>query len=260
MRQMAGQNLTSIVSSLRHVAAQVIDFALPPLCMGCGGPVSLQVGLCASCWSAIDFIERPYCEVSGLPIAFDTGEPQMRPEFIDNPPPYARARSVMRYNQASARLILRFKYADRMEAAPAFARWMARAGADLLEGAELVLPVPLHRGRLFSRRYNQAGELARRLADLHHLSFAADLLDRVRATRPQVGLSGAARRRNVAGAFRLASGAGTRIEGKTIVLVDDVITTGATIDACARVLSAAGAREVRVLALARVVQDDGVSI
>ncbi len=257
---MTGQNLAPIVSSLRHAAARLADFALPPHCMGCGGPVSLQGGLCAICWSAVDFIERPYCEVSGLPIAFDPGEPVVRPELIDNPPPYARARSVMRYNQASARLILRFKFADRMEAAPAFARWMARAGAELLEGADLVLPVPLHRRRLFARRYNQAGELAHRLADLHHLSFAADLLERVRATRPQVGLSGAARRRNVAGAFRLATGAGAHIEGKTIVLIDDVITTGATIDACARVLNAAGAREVRVLALARVVQGDGVSI
>ena len=250
----------SVLSGLKHLATRIADFALPPHCMGCGVMVSEQGGLCPACWSAIDFIERPFCELSGLPFAYDPGEVMVRPEFIDNPPPYAKARSVMYYNEASARLVLRFKFADRMEAAPAFAQWMMRAGAELLDGADLILPVPLHRKRLFSRRFNQSAELARRVAKLAHLPFAPGLLVRVRATRPQIGLSGTARRRNVAGAFRLADGAGAGIAGKIVVLVDDVMTTGATVEACARALNAAGAREVRVLSLARVVQDGKLSI
>jgi len=245
---------------LKHIATRLADFLLPPHCMGCGVMVSTQGGLCPSCWSAIDFIERPFCELSGLPFAYDPGEAMVRPEFVDNPPPYAKARSVMYYNEASARLVLRYKFADRMEAAPAFAHWMVRAGAELLDGADLILPVPLHRKRLFSRRFNQSAELARRVARLAGLPFAPNLLVRARATRPQIGLSGTARRRNVAGAFRLADGAAAQLAEKVVVLVDDVMTTGATVEACARALNSAGAREVRVLSLARVVPDGKLSI
>lgn len=222
--------------------------------------VHQQGGLCPVCWTAIDFIERPFCELSGLPFAYDPGETMVRPEFVDEPPPYTRARSVMYYNEASARLVSRYKFADRMEAAPAFAHWMVRAGRELLDGANLVVPVPLHRKRLFLRRFNQSAELARRVAKLAHLPFVPELLIRVRATRPQIGLSGNARRRNVAGAFRLTDGAAALAAGKIVVLIDDVMTTGATVDACARALNAAGASEVRILSLARVVPDGKLSI
>lgn len=249
-----------LLTRLRHAALRVADLALPPQCLSCSQPVSRQGGLCGPCWSAIDFISRPFCEVSGLPFAFDPGGIMVRPDVASNPPPYAKSRSVMQYNDASAALVLRFKYADRMEAVPAFAGWMVRAGADVLAGADLVLPVPLHRARLFTRRYNQSAELARLVAAESGLGFAPALLKRVRATRPQVGLSGDARRRNVAGAFAVPARAASRVQGKTIVLVDDVVTTGATIDACARVLTAAGAAELRVLSFARVVQAVTVSI
>tara|TARA_R110000868_G_scaffold54982_2_gene171261 strand:- start:5318 stop:6091 length:774 start_codon:yes stop_codon:yes gene_type:complete len=252
--------LQTIAARARHAASRVADLALPPQCLSCGLPVSRQGGLCGPCWSGIDFISRPFCEVSGLPFAFDPGGLMVRPDVATNPPPYAKARSVMQYNDASAALVLRFKYADRMEAAPAFAGWMVRAGAEVLAGADLVLPVPLHRRRLFTRRYNQSAELARLIAAGTGLGFAPELLTRVRATRPQVGLSGDARRRNVAGAFAVPSRLASRVRGKTIVLVDDVMTTGATIDACARVLAAAGATELRVLTLARVVQSVTVSV
>lgn len=264
-RPMTSAALPSLLSRLRLAATRVADLALPPQCFSCHQPVARHGNLCAACWLAIDFIERPFCEVSGLPFAFHpadvaSGAPSIRAEVIDNPPPYARARAVMRYNDVSAALVSRFKYADRLEAAPAFARWMARAGADLLTGADLLIPVPLHRRRLFSRRYNQAAELARAIGVESGLAVGSNLLARVRATRPQVGLTGAARRRNVAGAFRLRPGMGGRIEGKAVVLVDDVMTTGATIEACARALLAAGAREVRVLTLARVVHGEPLSI
>lgn len=245
---------------LRAAVAPMVDFVLPPQCMGCGTGLQGAGGLCGPCWSSIGFFEPPFCRISGLPFGLEIPDGDLRHDMVDNPPPYSMARAVMRYDDACARMILRFKYADRMEAAPAFARWMVRAGQPLLEGAGLVLPVPLHRNRLFSRRYNQAAELARHVAALSCLPFDARCLMRVRATRPQVGLSGTARRRNVAGAFRVREDMAAQIAGKTLVLVDDVVTTGATADACARALLAAGAGEVRVLALARVVPEGPLTI
>jgi ComF family protein len=241
-------------------AARIADVALPPLCLSCGKGTAGHGVLCATCWREIEFIERPYCPVTGVPFAFDPGEGIVSTAALAAPPPYARARAVMRYGDASAKIVHRFKYADRMESAPVFARWMARAGADILADADMVAPVPLHRLRLFSRRFNQSAELARHVARLSGIGFAAGLLERVRATPPQVGLSGTARRRNVAGAFRVGKSAQALVAGRIVVIVDDVVTTGATVDACARAVKAAGAAEVRVLSLARVVPGEGLSI
>lgn len=242
------------------IATRLGDLALPPLCISCGRGVEAHGALCGGCWSAVSFIEAPVCPVSGLPFPYDPGPGIVSAAALASPPPYARARAVMRYSDESAKLLHRYKYGDRMEVAPAFARWMVRAGAELLEGADVIAPVPLHRRRLFSRRFNQSAELARRISRLSAVGFMPDLLERVRATRPQVGLSGNARRRNVAGAFRLRHGLEGGVKGRIVVIVDDVITTGATVEACARVLNAAGAAEVRVLCLARVVPGEGATI
>lgn len=240
--------------------SRLADVVLPPLCIGCGRGVEAHGALCGPCWARVDFIERPWCEVTGLPFPYEAGEGAVSAAAVANPPAYARARAVMRYNEGSAAFIHRFKYSDRMEAAPAFARWIARTGADILAEADIVAPVPLHRRRLFSRRFNQSAELSRAVGRLAGVTCMPELLVRVRATRPQVGLSGDARRRNVAGAFRLAAGVAADIEARHVVLIDDVMTTGATAEACARVLVRAGAREVSVLCLARVVPEGGASI
>ncbi|HEX7774955.1 MAG TPA: ComF family protein [Parvibaculum sp.] len=271
-------DIRGYVAMLGARAARLADVALPPLCLSCGKGIETHGALCGDCWRAVEFIERPFCPVTGIPFAFDPnveggdpnaegGDPNaegggeiVSAAALASPPPYAKARAVMRYGDVAARIVLRFKYADRMEAAPAFARWMARAGAELLADADVVAPVPLHRSRLFSRRFNQSAELARHVAALSGVRFMPGLLERVRATRPQVGLSGDARRRNVAGAFRLGAKARAAVEDRIVVIVDDVVTTGATVDACARALKAAGAAEVRVLALARVVPGEGVTI
>lgn len=251
---------TAFMQAARGLAGRLADLALPPLCLSCGKGVEAHGALCGTCWAAVGFIEAPVCPVSGVPFPFDPGPGIVSAAALASPPPYAAARAVMRYGDESAKLVHRFKYADRMEAAPAFARWMVRAGADLLEGADFIAPVPLHRRRLFSRRFNQSAELARRISGLSGVVFVPDLLERVRATRPQVGLSGDARRRNVAGAFRLRGALRELVRDRIVVIVDDVMTTGATVEACARVLKAAGTREVRVLCLARVVPGEGATI
>ncbi len=251
---------TAWARSALGLAGRLADIALPPLCLSCGRGVEAHGALCGDCWGAVGFIEAPLCPVSGVPFPYDPGPGMVSAAALASPPPYAAARAVMRYSDEAAKLVHRFKYSDRMEAAPAFARWMARAGADLLDGADFIAPVPLHRRRLFSRRFNQSAELARRISGLSGVPFVPDLLERVRATRPQVGLSGDARRRNVAGAFRLRAAPRELVRDRIVVIVDDVMTTGATVEACARVLKAAGTREVRVLCLARVVPGEGATI
>lgn len=240
--------------------AGLADAVLPPLCLSCGRGIGAHGALCGTCWGAVDFIERPFCAVTGLPFPYEAGEGAVSAVAVAHPPPYARARAVMRYSDESARLVHRFKYSDRMEAAPAFARWLMRAGADILAEADMVVPVPLHRRRLFTRRFNQSAELSRAVADLCGLAYEPSLLVRTRATRPQVGLSGDQRRRNVAKAFAVREGAEGKLAGRKVVLIDDVMTTGATVEACSSALSKAGAGEVSVLCLARVVPAGGASI
>ena len=216
--------------------------------------------LCGDCWGQADFIEEPCCRVTGLPFAYQPGGEMVSAVALAQPPAYRAARAALRYNDLSRLLISRFKYGDRLEGAPAFARWMMRAGGELLEGADLLVPVPLHRARLFSRRFNQSAELARWIGRLSGIPFDGETLLRVRPTRPQVGLSGAARRRNLRGAFKVREKRRESLQGRCVVLVDDVITSGSTVEACAKALLGGGASEVRVLALARVVTGDGAII
>ena len=248
------------IERARAGLAGLADAVLPPLCLSCGRGIEAHGALCGGCWAEVDFIERPWCAVTGLPFPYEAGEGAVSAVAIAHPPPYARARAVMRYSDASARLVHRFKYSDRMEAAPAFARWLVRAGGDILAEADIVVPVPLHRRRLFSRRFNQSAELSRAVATLSGLAHEPELLMRTRATRPQVGLTGDQRRRNVARAFSVHPGAEGQVKDRKVVLVDDVMTTGATVEACSRALLKAGAAEVSVLCLARVVPAGGASI
>ncbi|MDH3593657.1 MAG: ComF family protein [Rhodospirillales bacterium] len=231
-----------------------LDALLPPRCLACGGPVDRSGALCAGCWERIDFVAPPYCACCGFPFAFDLGPGTLCGACTRDPPAFERARFVMRYDEASKGLVLGFKHGDRTEGAPTFAAWLARAGRDLLAEADLLIPVPLHRFRLFARRYNQAALLCRALGRSTGLQVVPDLLTRRRNTPPQGRLSPAARRRNVAGAFAVAPARRGALQGRRVLLVDDVMTTGATISACARVLLRAGAAAVDVLVLTRVVR------
>jgi ComF family protein len=229
----------------------IADLMLPPVCVHCHEPIADHRRLCASCWREISFITPPLCDRLGIPLAYgDEGEPTLSAQALRDPPEFGRARAVARFDGVMRNLIHGFKYADRHEVAEMLAWMMRLAGADLLADADLLMPVPLHRGKLWRRRYNQAAILAWKLARLSGHPVDVASLRRVRPTRSQVGLSADERRDNIAGAFALAPGAADGISGKRILLIDDVLTTGSTLGGCAALLKQAGAREVDCLAVA----------
>lgn len=227
-----------------------LDAVFPPHGFDDGGERS-SLGLTAEAWAGIRFLEREGCDMCARP--FDQGLHfglGAHCTFCERKPfPFARTRAACLYNDASREVILRFKHADRLDLAPMLVRWLERAAADILAEADTVVPVPLHPSRLFRRRYNQAAELARPLARHAGLACLPDALVRRRPTAPQGAAS--QRQANVRNAF--AVNAGARLAGRRILLVDDVMTTGATARACAHVLLEAGAASVDVCVLARAV-------
>lgn len=237
----------------RKAPGKLADFILPPLCLVCRSSVMGQTGLCSQCWSKIDFIEPPRCDRLGIPLPFPSDEMVISAAALANPPVYDRARAVARYDGVMRELIHAFKYGDRHEGVALFSKWMIHAGADILEDADILIPVPLARLRLWSRRFNQSALLARAVGRSLEISDDPASLERTRRTVSQVGLSAEQRKKNVAGAFGVPERKRAIIEGRNVLLIDDVITTGATVDACARTLKRAGAAGVDVLALARVV-------
>ncbi len=235
--------------------SRALDALLPPRCMACGTLVDAPGRLCADCWGAADFLAPPLCAACGLPfeLAEEAGDGCLCGACLRAPPPFARARAVLRYGGPAREMVLAFKHADRTEMAPAFALWMARSGAELLGEAEVVVPVPLHWRRLFLRRYNQSAMLAVALGRLSGLPTAVSALARGRYTPSQGSRGRAARARNVRGAFAVPERQRHLVAGRRVLLVDDVLTSGATVGECARVLRRAGAESVDVLTLARVV-------
>lgn len=238
-----------------HAASRVaLDALLPPRCLACGTQVVEPGALCADCFGGVEFLSEPVCASCGDPFELPMKPGALCAGCISDPPPWRHARAVFRYDGVARDLILRFKHADRTETAPAFARWMLRVARPMIERADLIAPVPLHRGRLMKRRYNQAALLARQIdrqSDGAPGRFAPNLLVRARKTPSQEGMGRRARRRNVRGAFALTDP--DAVGGRTILLVDDVLTTGATAGECARVLLQAGAAAVDVVTVARVV-------
>lgn len=241
---------------VRAAAGLPARLLFPPVCAGCRRLVAAPGTLCGRCWPKLRFIERPFCEVMGTPFAFDMGAGFLSAEAIADPPPFARARAAVVYSGTARQMVQKLKFGDRTELAPWMARWMVRAGAELLAEADLVVPVPLHRGRFFRRRFNQAAELARASSALSKKRFAPETLARVRPTRQQVGLAARERQDNVRGAFVVPEALRIAVAGCRVLLVDDVYTTGATVRAAAAALKRGGAREVDVLTFARVLPGD----
>lgn len=236
------------------LARRALDLLLPPTCAGCGEVQAEPDALCPACWAKLNFLTRPCCDACGHPFPHEVPEQTLCGACVRDRPPFERARAALLYDDASKDFILGLKHADRTDTATLLAKWMAQAGAELLAGADVLVPVPLHWTRLFARRFNQAALLALAVGRLSDRVAAVDALKRVKKTPSQGHLGVRARARNVQGAFRVPPGRAARVEGKRVLLIDDVFTTGATAAAAARALYKAGAREVDVLTLARVVK------
>ncbi len=243
----------------RHLA----DLIVPPVCLSCHQRLDRRDTLCARCWQGIAFIRQPLCERLGLPLPFGGGDgPSISAAAAADPPVWARGRATAVYESGGvmARLIYAMKYTDTHDARRLFGRWLAEAGAELLAEADLIVPVPLARGRLIRRQFNQAAILAHEIAAVSGVAWNPHVLIKTRATTPQVRLSGTARRDNLKGAFAVPAKRKAEIAGRRLVLVDDVITTGATMEACCKTLLDAGAAHVDVLALARAAVPASVTV
>jgi ComF family protein len=232
----------------------LLDLLLPPQCVTCDAPVDAPGLMCAECFRQTGFITEPLCVRCGVPFANAAlgGASGLCPGCEAAPPVFQRARAALRYDAQGRRLILPFKHADRQELARTLAPHTARAGAALLRDADVLVPVPLHRSRLFHRRYNQAALLAQAVARIAGRPCVPDALVRLRATESLGEKSAEERAAEVAGVFAPRRSRTASIVGKRVLLVDDVMTSGATANACASTLLAAGANSVDVLAAARV--------
>ena len=236
---------------LQALARAALDLLLPAGCTGCAAPVADPGQLCAACFSELNFIGEPLCQSCGLPFPSTRAKPLCE-TCIAAPPPWGQARAALLYDAGSKALILPFKHAGREENAATLALHMLRAGKTLLVGAELLVPVPLHRSRLLARRYNQAALLAHALARRTGIRDLPDALLRIRATAP-LGIRTAAKRAALLdGAIAVRPGRQSAIAGRRLVLIDDVMTSGATARACAGALLDAGAHSVDVLVASRV--------
>ncbi|MBA3449333.1 MAG: ComF family protein [Pseudaminobacter sp.] len=248
------------MSKIKSFAATVQGWParilFPPVCAGCRHHVSQPGSLCAACWPKLRFLEKPWCEIMGTPFSHDMGAGFLSAEAIANPPPFRRARAAVAYSGVARQMVQGLKYGDQTDLAPWMARWMMRAGAELIAEADVVVPVPLHWRRFFERRFNQSAELARGIATLSGLHFALTAVKRIKLTRQQVGLGLREREENVRAAFGVPAEADIEIRGRRVLVVDDVYTTGATVRAVAKSLHKSGAAAVDVLTFARVLPGD----
>ncbi len=238
------------LSSRLNFAHTLLDLIIPLRCIKCGDLLDGQSGLCPPCWATVPFISKPFCACCGFPFEFEIDEGALCAPCSHTLPSYTTARSVFSYTPDSRDLILKFKHLDGISAAPLFAHWMSRIRD---ETEALCIPVPLHWTRLFMRMYNQAALLAQELAKIKKWTYAPTLLVRKKRTPSQGYLSKKERIKNVERAFAVRRDAKEMLTGKVIILVDDVMTSGATLNACAKTLLKAGAQEVHALTLGRVV-------
>ena len=229
------------------------DLFLPALCVSCSQLITRHNLLCPRCWSGLSLITPPYCERLGIPLpAYEGTETHISMQALANPPLFLRARAAAHYGGIIRRLIVRFKFEDKHEPLPLFIKLMREAGRPLLTDADMLVPVPLHRLRLLQRRFNQSALLAKGLSRATGVPASVTALKRTKRTKAQVGLAHEARQHNVADAFGVSGSGRGAVAGKRVLLIDDVMTTGATANACAAALLDAGARSVDVLAIALV--------
>ena len=238
--------------SVREAGLATSDLLVPPVCASCRTSVADHDTLCPDCWRAIDFIRPPLCDVLGIPLPYNFGGRMVSAAALARPPAYRRARAVAHYNDRLRELVHGLKYGDQHHGGRLFGRWLAVAGQELLADADLIVPVPLARFRLWRRRFNQSAVLARAISGATGTPYEPLLLKRNRTTMSQVGLTASQRQLNVQGAFSVPERAKALIQAKQVLLVDDVVTSGSTVDAAAKALLRAGAAAVDVLSLALV--------
>lgn len=231
--------------------ARLLNLFFPPGCLICEARVPAHGTLCTECWTNVPFISAPLCACCGLPLEFVVDEHTLCGECLAEHPPYSRARAAFLYNEHSRSLVLKLKYQDQMQLAKIYGGWLSNAGRELIAASDVMVPVPLHYWRMVRRRYNQSAVLARAIANHCELPMLPDGLLRTRHTAQQTGLTRNQREKNVSGAFSVNKKHTPAIKGKSILLIDDVMTTGATLNACTKTLLKAGAAQVSVLTLAR---------
>ena len=234
---------------------RLIDTVLPPRCVLTGEIVDSNGKLSPAAWGGLDFISRPFCNTCGIPFDFEVEQDGCCISCLDRPPPFKTARAAVRYNDTSRDLILGFKHADKLHIVEAFVPWMMTAGRKMLKDADMLIPVPLHRRRLLSRRYNQAAILSDALSRKTNIPSYPLAMRRTRSTQSQGHLTAGERHKNVKEAFDLHPAYTSRIKGKTVILIDDVYTTGATVKECTKTLRKSSADDVHILTLARVVRE-----
>jgi ComF family protein len=250
------RRIASWPHTLRVAGGQALsrlsDLVVPPLCHGCHEPMTAHNTLCATCWGGIDFIRAPLCDRLGIPMPFDTGGPMVSAAAVADPPVFDRARAVAHHTGTMRTLIHDLKFHDRDDLVQLLSGWLVETGDELLGDADVIVPVPLGRLRLMKRRFNQAALLARDVSRRTGVPYDPLSLVRTRRTTSQVGLTRLQRADNVRGAFAVPPARLGRIAGRKVLLIDDVMTTGATAAACAKGLRNAGAERVDVLTLALV--------
>jgi len=248
--------MLSKLNSLSHALGELaLNGILPPLCHGCRRPLREVNKICPSCWQEIEFIVEPFCEINGTPLPFDIGKGTISAAAIAEPPVYRRARTVAEYSGTMRNLIHQFKYCDDLTTTELFTTWLLRAGSELINSCDIIIPIPLHPMRLWKRRYNQAALLSHSLANRTNRNIDCNSLIRTRPTKSQVGLSETDRETNVKGAFQLRNKCNKQVKNRSVLLIDDIITTGTTIKSAANCLLLNGASEVNVLCLARVTRN-----
>ncbi len=239
------------MQAIRSLFTKIIDFIIPLRCMKCGNILDKVEGLCGPCWASISFISKPYCCCCGRPFEFDIDESALCGPCSHKQPFFKTARSVFTYTPESKELILKFKHTDNLQAAPLFGKWLSKIVQEIEN--PLCVPVPLHWTRLFQRTYNQAGLLAQQVAKLQNLTYVPSLIVRHQRTLSQGKFSKDARIKNVRNAFSVPQKHNGLLKQRNVLLIDDVYTTGATLNTCAKTLIKAGAREVHAVTLSRVV-------
>ena len=233
---------------MKRLAKKVLNLLLPPVCPVCAEPVYDHTTLCVKCFGSLDFITDPCCRVCGRPFPFEILGDATCAACLKNPPIFHKACAVVVYNDMAKKILLPFKHGDRLDLVPLIAKMMATRGKEMIQTADYIMPVPLHRFRLLKRKYNQSALLAQALAKRFHKSYLPDGLHRIRSTPKQGKLSPDQRKKNVSNAFQAS--ARYAFKDKSVLLIDDVLTTGATANECAKVLIKAGAKQVDILTFA----------